>query len=65
MRQSAYCSNAALTIFIQKQEANRPKRSLEYQRLSTDFLSEGLIFSYQQLHYRINKSKQCLRKAGP
>ena len=29
---------------------------LMYQRLYTDFFSEGLIFAYQQAHHRINKS---------
>ena len=31
--------------------------TLEYQRLYTDFLSEGLIFAYQQPHYRINENQ--------
>ena len=31
-------------------------RSPEYQRLYTDFLSEGIIFAYQQPHHRINKN---------
>ena len=31
-----------------KQEAQRPERSPERQILYTDFLSEGLIFVYQQ-----------------
>ena len=34
-----------------------PQRSHEYQRLKldTDFLSEGLIFVYQQPHHRITE----------
>ena len=43
------------TCAVFKQEAHRPYRSPEYQRLYTDFLSEGLIFVYQQPHHRIMK----------
>ena len=39
--------------YISKQESHRPLRSLEYQRLYTDFLSEGIMFAYQQPHNRI------------
>ena len=48
-----------------EQEAHRPKRSPEYQRLYTEFLSEGCIFAYQQPHY-YNKiqNKQLYRKAA-
>ena len=35
----------------------------EYHRLYTDFLSEGLIFAYQQTHNRINKTQQWQRKS--
>ena len=36
-------------------------RSLEYQRLCTDFLSKGRIFAYQQTHYNNKlKNKMCL-----
>ena len=47
-----------------KQEAHRPKRSPEYHRLYTDFLSEGLRFVYQQPHHRINENQQWYRKAA-
>ena len=47
-----------------KQEAHGPERSPEYQRLYTDFLSEGLIFAYQQPHHRINKNQEWQRKAA-
>ena len=40
------------------QEAHRPLRSPEYQRLYTDFLSEGLIFVYQQPHHRKNENQR-------
>ena len=36
----------------------------EYQRLYSDFLSEGLIFAYQQPHHRVNKNQQWYRKAA-
>ena len=39
---------------IKKKEAQRPERSPEYQRLSTDFLSEGLTFVYQNSHHKLN-----------
>ena len=38
---------------LKKQEAHGPYRSPEYQRLNTDFQSEGLIFTHQQPHRRI------------
>ena len=37
---------------------------LEYQRLYTDFLSEGPTFTYQQTHRRINKNPQWQKKAA-
>ena len=37
---------------------------LRYQRLYTDFLSEGLIFVYQQPHHRINENQWWYRKAA-
>ena len=48
-----------------KQEAHRLKRSPEYQRLYTEFLSEGCIFANEQPHY-YNKiqNKQLYRKAA-
>ena len=36
----------------------------EYQRIYTDFLSERLIFAYQQAHHRINKNQQWQREAA-
>ena len=60
-----------INIFIlQKQllfKNKRPtclQRSPEYQRLYNDFLSEELLFAYQQAHHRINKDQQWLRKAA-
>ena len=41
-----------------------PLRSPEYQRLYTDFLSEGLIFIYQKPHHRINENQPWYRKAA-
>ena len=41
-----------------KQEYIRPYRSGEYQRLYTVFVSEGLIFAYQQPQYKVNKNQQ-------
>ena len=42
-----------------KQEDHGPQRSPDYQFiLYTDFLSEGLIFEYQQAHQRINKNQK-------
>ena len=49
---------------INKQEAPRPKRSPEYQRLDTDILSEGLRFLYQQPHRRINGNQRWYRKTA-
>ena len=37
-----------------KHEAHRPLQSPEYQRVYTDFLSEGLISAYQQSHHKIS-----------
>ena len=39
--------SSRLYSYVYKQEAHRPEWSPEYQRLYTDFLSEGLIFAYQ------------------
>ena len=39
-----------------EQEVIRPLQSLQYQRLYADFLSEELIFAYQQPHQGINHS---------
>ena len=47
-----------------KQEAHGPSQSPEYQRLYTDFLSEGFIFVYQQPHHRINENQRWYRKAA-
>ena len=49
---------------MSEQEAHRPERSPEYQRLYADFLSEGLIFVYQEPHHRINENQQLYRKAA-
>ena len=38
-----------------QQEANELWQSSKYQRLYTDFLSEGLIFAHYQAHYRVVK----------
>ena len=45
------------------QEGHRPYRSPEYQRLYTDFLSEGPIFVYQQPHHSINENQPWYSKA--
>ena len=48
-----------------EQEAHRPYWSPKYQRLYSDYLSEGFIFIYQHAgHHRINKDQQWLRKAA-
>ena len=39
------------------QEAHKPYRSPEYQKLYSDFLSEELIYVYQQPHDRKNKNQ--------
>ena len=44
-----------------KQVSIRPYRSRVYQRLYTAFLSEGLIFAYQQPQYKVNKNQQWQR----
>ena len=41
-----------------------PPTLLEYSRLYTDFMSEWLIFAYQQPYHRIDKNQQCHRKAA-
>ena len=53
-----------LLFYETEQEAHGPYRSPEYQRLYTDFLSEGLIFVYQQPHHRINENQRWYRKAA-
>ena len=42
----------------------RGLRSLEYQRLYTEFLSEGLIFAYLQTHHRKRKNQHWHRIAA-
>ena len=57
------CSfNMFMLVYINK----RPKRSPDYQRLYTDFLSEWLIFVYiyQQPYHRINENRPWNRKAA-
>ena len=51
-------------LCIGEQEAHRPSGSPEYQRLYTDFLSEGLIFAYEQPHHKTNKNQQWHWKAA-
>ena len=41
-----------------RQEAHKPKRSPANHSLYIDFLSEGLIFAYEQPYRRINKDQQ-------
>ena len=52
-----------IILFIYKQEAHKPQRSPEYQRLYTELLSEGCIFAYKQPIY-YNKNQQLYRKAA-
>ena len=47
---------------LSKQETHVPCWSLDYQRLYTEFLSQGLIFAYQQARHRINKNQKWQRK---
>ena len=60
---SQYLRNEIYGLLF-KQEALSPLRSTEYQRLYTDFLSEVLIFVYQQPHHRINENQRWYRKAA-
>ena len=57
---SVYEQNA----FFTKQEAHGSLWSPGYQRLYTDYLSEGLIFIYQQPYHRINNNQQWQTKAA-
>ena len=54
----SHCGRAPTSL--SKQETHEPCWSPEYQRLYTEFLSEGLIFAYQQSSHKINKKIKIL-----
>ena len=53
-------SSSTLLIILNKRPTGLNGTPSEYKILYTDFLSEWLIFIYQQPHHRINKHQRCL-----